>query len=77
MTSKEISEGITQTSHFSLPVFSILGAVLVVLKVLGKITLAWKWVLAPFWIPPVAVLGILVLVFGVVAIAVIIAALID
>ncbi len=42
----------------SFPVFGLLGAVLVVLKALGKITLAWKWVLAPFWIPIVLGLGI-------------------
>lgn len=29
----------------------LLGVVLVILKVLGIISLAWVWVLAPFWIP--------------------------
>lgn len=42
----------------SFPVLGLLGAVLVVLKVLGKIALAWKWVLAPFWIPALLGLGL-------------------
>ena len=53
-----------------LPVLPILGAVLTVLKVLGKITLAWKWVLAPFWIPALISLGV----FGVIILFAIIAA---
>lgn len=53
----------------SFPVFGLLGAVLVILKALGKITLAWKWVLAPFWIPAgigIAVLGVAILALAVV-----------
>ena len=42
----------------SIPVLGLLGAVLVILKVLGKISISWIWVLAPFW-APVAFLGIL------------------
>jgi hypothetical protein len=29
---------------------SILGIVFIVLKLIGKIDWAWKWVLSPFWI---------------------------
>lgn len=66
MTEKE-TPTVVKTSY--LPVTSLLGAILVILKVLGKITLAWKWVLAPFWIPAVLGLGIVgvVLVLAVIA----------
>ena len=30
---------------------TLLGVILVVLKALNFISLAWLWVLAPFWIP--------------------------
>lgn len=40
-----------QVGRTALPVMSILGATLVVLKALGMITLSWLWVLAPFWLP--------------------------
>ncbi len=53
----------------SFPVFGLLGAVLVILKVLGKIGLAWKWVLAPFWIPTVFGLGVLAVVLFIAVIA--------
>ncbi len=46
-----MKQQVTRTSVASFPVLGLLGAVLVVLKVLGKITIAWKWVLAPFWVP--------------------------
>jgi len=58
------------------PVLGVLGAVLVVLKLLGEIELAWVWVLAPFWIPwaafaafivvPFVVLGIMALILEIV-----------
>lgn len=47
--------------HF--PVLGILGVVFITLKLLGKIDWSWWWVLAPFWAPLVAVLGILGIVF--------------
>ena len=68
--SKENDVKVVTTSSF--PVFGLLGAVLVVLKILGKITLTWKWVLAPFWIPALIGLGI----FGVIMLFVIVAAII-
>ena len=45
-------------------VVSLLGAVLVVLKLLGKISLSWFWVLSPFWLPWAIIIAILVLVAG-------------
>jgi hypothetical protein len=32
-------------------IWPLLCAVLIVLKLLGKITLTWGWVFAPVWIP--------------------------
>lgn len=40
-----------QIVNNSFPVLSLLGAVLVVLKLMGKISISWFWVTAPFWIP--------------------------
>lgn len=40
------------------PVLGVLGAVLVVLKLIGEIDLAWVWVLAPFWGPWALMLAI-------------------
>lgn len=45
----------------SFPVMALLGAVLVVLKLLGKITISWLWVLAPFWIPWLIAIAFLML----------------
>ncbi len=42
------------------PVLGILGSTLIVLKLLGKITIPWVWVLAPFWIPAAVILVLLV-----------------
>ncbi len=41
---------------------SLLGIVFVVLKLLGKVDWSWGWVLAPFWIPPVLILIIVIIV---------------
>ena len=66
--SKETPAVVTNTTS-TFPVFGLLGAVLVILKVLGKITLAWKWVLAPFWVPAVIGLGVfgIIMLFAIVA----------
>jgi len=45
------------TATISFPVLSILGIVFIVLKLTDQIDWAWKWVLAPFWIPWVLVMG--------------------
>lgn len=54
----------------SLPVWPLLTATLVVLKLLGLISISWLWVFSPLWLPPAVVLGalggfILVLLIGV------------
>ena len=41
-------------------VVSLLGAVLVVLKLLGKISISWFWVLSPFWLPWAILFSIMV-----------------
>lgn len=46
------------------PLFSLLGIAFIVLKLCGVIAWSWWWVLAPFWIPGVIVLSILILVWA-------------
>lgn len=41
------------------PVCGLLGVAFVVLKLCGVISWSWWWVLAPFWFPAAAVLGVL------------------
>jgi hypothetical protein len=41
-----------------------LGVAFVVLKLCGVLGWSWWWVLAPFWIPPVAVVAVLVAAFA-------------
>lgn len=43
--------------NISFPWAFLLGSVLVILKALGEISLAWIWVLAPFWVPLAIVLS--------------------
>jgi hypothetical protein len=58
-----------------IPVLSILLIALVILKVLGKIQLAWVWVLLPLWMLPALVVGAMVIIL-LIAIAAIVAELI-
>lgn len=37
----------------------MLVAIFITLKLLGKITWSWWWVLSPLWIPALVVVGIL------------------
>lgn len=39
------------------PIWTLLCAVLIILKLLGKITIGWAWVFSPLWIP----LGLIIL----------------
>ena len=39
----------------------LLTIVFIVLKLIGKITWSWWWVLSPIWIPTVVTIGILLL----------------
>jgi hypothetical protein len=43
-------------------VWPLLCSVLIVLKLLGKITLPWLWVLAPLWIPLCILLPLMALI---------------
>ena len=54
---KESSSG---ASGSGVGFFSLLGIAFIVLKLLGKITWPWVWVLAPLWIP--TTVGVLVLI---------------
>lgn len=47
------------TKSYSFPFFSILGLIFITLKLLGEITWSWWWVLAPFWVPVVFVLVVM------------------
>ena len=42
----------------SFPLFTVLGLIFIVLKLVVTITWSWWWVLAPFWAPLAVVLGI-------------------
>jgi hypothetical protein len=55
------------TATVQVPLVGILGIVFITLKLLGKITWSWLWVLAPFWAPlALAVLiGLVLLLIGV------------
>lgn len=44
--------------------FTTLGLIFIVLKLLDVITWSWLWVLSPFWIPFVIVSIILSIIFG-------------
>lgn len=43
----------------------LLGVILVVLKLLGKIDISWWLVLAPFWVPTAIIILILLVVLAV------------
>ncbi|MDB4314482.1 hypothetical protein N9955_00475 [bacterium] len=63
-----MSKETIQSVGSKFPVMGLLGAVLVVLKALGYISISWWWATAPFWIPLVIVLGILAIIFIITAI---------
>ena len=44
--------------------FTTLGLIFIILKLLDVITWSWLWVLSPFWIPFVIVSVILSIIFG-------------
>lgn len=45
-----------------------LGALFIAFKLLGVIDWSWLWVLSPFWIYPVILIGIMVIVAIIIAI---------
>ena len=46
------------------PVFGLLGLVLVLAKVFGYTQLSWWWVTTPFWGPPTIGLGVCAIILG-------------
>lgn len=48
---------------------SLLTIVFITLKLLGKITWSWWWVLAPLWLPVLVIIGILIIVLIIIVIA--------
>ena len=48
--SSETKSNITVTTTHSINFIEILQIVFIVLKLLGKITWSWLWVLSPLWI---------------------------
>jgi hypothetical protein len=64
-----MSESKVQVSGGTISFTALLGAVLVVLKLLGKIRISWFWVLAPFWLPWALVLGFTALIAAIIFIA--------
>jgi len=49
----------TTTKGIGFPGLLALAIVLITLKLLGKITWSWWWVVSPLWIPIAAVIAIL------------------
>ena len=49
-------------------VTGLLGVVFIVLKLIGVINWSWWWVMSPFWIPIVLVLGTVLIIVIIIAI---------
>lgn len=47
--------------------FGLLTIVFIVLKILGKITWSWGWVLAPLWLPTIIAIVILIIIYALVS----------
>ena len=47
---------------------SLLGIAFIIMKVMGYITWSWWWVLAPFWIPAVIAVTLVLIVIGMIVI---------
>lgn len=47
--------------HFGLSFLDLLATAFIILKLLGKITWSWVWVLSPIWIPLCIVLPLLLI----------------
>ena len=44
--------------------FGLLTIVFIVLKILGKITWSWLWVLSPLWIPTIIAIVVLMIIYA-------------
>jgi hypothetical protein len=53
----------SDTTNGGMGICGALGVAFVVLKLCGVLDWSWWWVLAPFWIPPVAVIAVIVAIF--------------
>ena len=51
--------GSSSSSSSGIGFGGLLVAIFITLKLLGKITWSWWWVLSPLWIPALVVVGIL------------------
>lgn len=59
-----------EVSNSNIGFLGLLTIVLVILKAFGKISIGWLWVFAPIWIP----IGLLILVFLLLAFLAVVAA---
>lgn len=64
-----MSNNNTQTQSGGIGFFGLLAIVFITLKLTGYISWSWWWVLAPLWGPAVFVLGFLIVVLIIAAIA--------
>ena len=53
----------SKSSSGGIGVTGLLGVAFVVLKLTGHIDWSWVWVLAPFWVAPAVMLGIVAVLF--------------
>lgn len=53
---------ITVQNTASFPALTILGLIFITLKLTDYIDWAWWWVLAPFWVVPAFVFGVLAII---------------
>lgn len=44
--------------------FGLLTIVFIVLKILGKITWSWLWVLSPLWMPTIIAIVVLIIIYA-------------
>lgn len=53
---------VQKTAGGGIGLFTIIGVVLLVLKLTGNTDLSWFWVIAPFWLPEAAAFAITIIV---------------
>jgi len=72
MENKETEQVIVTTSSGGVGFFGALFLVFLVLKLCNVINWSWWWITSPLWVPPVALIGLVVSVFVLIAIGFII-----
>lgn len=60
-----MSESKASSASGGIGVCGLLGVVFVTLKLCNVIDWSWWWVLAPFWIPPAALVAVFAILFTV------------